>query len=313
MPTKIEWVTRPGTTPESWNPISGCSPISEGCRNCWAERMARRLAGRYGYPEAPRHFDVTLRPDRLEQPLHWRKPRTVFVCAMSDLFHKDIPDQFLNEIWRVFRLTPRHTYLILTKRPQRMLDLMRQAEVWSKNWNFEFPLPNVHLGVTAENQATADERIPLLLRTPAAVRFVSVEPILEPVNLAKFLPTRLPNGNLIFSNREGIKPFVNWVIAGGESGPGARPMHPNWARDLRDQCKAAGVKFFFKQWGEWLGIDFTGSLGISGLPDWYRADGQSILVNKQPTDFGDGHGAVRVGKKAAGRLLDRREWNEFPS
>ena len=259
--TKIEWAGH------SWNPITGCSKISTGCRNCYAERMARRLAGRYGYPKAPHHFDVTLHPDRLDQPLHWKKPRTVFVCSMSDLWHDDVAEQF---IWRVLKVTrdaPQHIYQILTKRPGRMAPVMREcyarlrAAYGSKA---EEPQRNLWLGITAENQATADKRIPILLQTPAAVRFVSCEPLLGPIDLH----VKRKVGGVVYDYIG-----LDWVIVGGESGPGARPMNPQWARDIRDRCQATGVPFFFKQWGAWR----------------------------------------RVGKKKAGHLLDGQEWREFPT
>ena len=284
MTTRIEWVARPGTTPESWNPITGCTKVSQGCRNCYAERMARRLAGRFGYPEVPHHFDVTLHPDKLDDPLHWRKPRTVFVCSMSDLFHEDVPDEF---IWRVIEKcyeAEQHTFQILTKRPQRALDILTRS-AW---WNNDTP-QNIWLGVTAENQKQADLRIPILLQIPAAVRFVSCEPLLGSVDLWPCLDPQ--HFEPIYYDRS--NPTLDWVIVGGESGPGARPMHPQWARDIRDQCQAAGVPFFMKQCGAW-----------------------------RPTEPGDVVGHVfgkpfiamsRVGKKRAGHLLDGREYHQWPA
>jgi len=264
--TKIEW------TDKSWNPATGCSPISEGCANCYARRMAIRLGGRCGYPprsaDGKQHpFDVTLHPDKLDQPLKWRKPRRVFACSMGDLFHEDVPDEFIAQVFAVmWRCWPRHTFQVLTKRPARMLDLMTRMEtgrctqwgkhagtplsdiVWLKGraWQramaketrfctkvCDWPLPNVWLGVTAENQARADERTRLLQQTPAAVRFVSVEPMLGPIYSMPL---------------EG----VDWVICGAETGLGARPMQPEWAYHLRDQCRNMGVPFFFKKWSKGL-------------------------------------------------------------
>jgi protein gp37 len=256
--TKIEW------TEYSWNPVTGCTPASEGCQNCYAKRMATRLKGRYGYPE-DEPFKVTLHPEKLKEPLKWKKPRRVFVCSMGDLFHEQVPDEYIAKVWEVMSNASQHTFLVLTKRPQRMKDFLARLG-WYIHDRDGYPmeavldeggkytLKNVWLGVTAENQQRADERIPILLQIPAAVRFVSIEPMLGPV----VIPEEWPD----------------WVICGGETGPGARPIHPAWVRSLRDQCQAAGTPFFFKSWGEWA--------------------------------------EHNVGKKKAGRLLDGRTWDEMP-
>jgi len=231
----IEWLNRPGTVGESWNPITGCTPISEGCLHCYARRMAKRLAGRYGYPVAPHQFLVTWHPDKIEQPLHWQKPRTVFVCSMSDLFHCQLGNSIINHVFHVMvNQAPQHTYIVLTKRAERMAKFL-QATRWLDRGGAEGPAKNVWLGVTAENQHWADERIPYLLATPAAVRFVSFEPLLGPI----FVDARQAN----------LLAGIQWSIVGAETGPGARPMDLSWARDLRDQCKAAGVPYFFKRAG----------------------------------------------------------------
>lgn len=283
MPTKIEWAE------ESWNPATGCTKVSEGCRNCYAERMARRLAGRYGYPEAPRHFDVTLHPDRLGQPLRWKKPRTVFVCSMSDLFHEDVACSFIHEVWDRMQDARQHTFLVLTKRPGRLQEFLTSA------WGYP-PLPNVGLGVTAENQKTADERREDFEATPGAFKFVSYEPALDPVDWTGW-------------------EFIDLLIWGGESGHGARPAHPNWFRNARDWAGKHGIARFMKQWGEWMGIDFDMDRPplFDGLRFWKASSGFSVETNKAPhVDFGDGHGAIRVGKKLAGRYLDGKQWNEMP-
>jgi len=225
MPTKIEWAT------ETWNPITGCTPISEGCKNCYAKRMAQRLAGRFGYP-ADDPFRVTLHPDKLDQPLRWKKPRRVFVCSMGDLFHEDVLEEWIDQVYEVIANTPQHTFQILTKRPERMARYIRIMSA---------ALPNVWLGVTAENQEQADKRIPVLLQIPAAVRFVSVEPMLEAVVIGDLL------GDAYSSMHGGFAPGIDWVICGAETGSGARPMDLDWARDLRDQCVSAEVPFFFKR------------------------------------------------------------------
>ncbi len=292
MATKIEW------TDETWNPVTGCTKVSAGCANCYAERMARRLAGRYGYPEAPHHFDVTLHPERLEQPLRWRKPRRVFVCSMGDLFHEDVPYSWVEDILRIALWTPQHTYQILTKRPERMRVAYRTfCQTFNEGYPTK-PLPNVWLGVSCENQDAADARIPPLLQTPAAVRFVSAEPLLGAIDLGL---VNEHGGPADFARINGL----HWLIVGGESGPGARPMHPDWARGLRDQAQTAGVPFFFKQHGAWIK-----QRAVPG-DDWSQVVFMDELgKTHKPTN---GLEFWRVGKKRAGRLLDGREWNEMPA
>lgn len=307
MSTKIEW------TDESWNPVTGCTKISPGCKNCYAERMARRLAGRHGYPEAPHHFDVTLRPDRLEQPLGWRKPRMIFVCSMSDLFHEDVPWEIILWVYKTIKRTPQHTYQILTKRPKRMLAL--HPHIWGE-------LPNVWLGVSVENSDYL-WRVEELLKIPATVRFVSLEPLLGPVDISPYMPhpsrKSLDFGKMPNRGEGFTYPFtgLSWIIVGGESGPGARPMHPQWARDIRDQCQATGASFFFKQWGAWEPIDETGEK----LREWVdKPDGFCWLHHEygQPSmggPYADPGWQMleRVGKKRAGCSLDGREVKEWPN
>jgi protein gp37 len=255
----IEW------TDATWNPVTGCTKVSPGCKNCYAERVFKRV-----YPG--RSFSqVKVHKDRLLDPSRWRRPRRIFVNSLSDLFHRDISDDNLALIIGVMEHSPQHTFQILTKRPERMM----------KSECFGLPtMSHVWLGVSVEDQKTADQRIPLLLRTPAAVRFVSYEPALEPLDLTAYLTCFVPCP-------------LNWVIAGGESGPGARPSHPNWFRSVRDQCQAAHVPFFFKQWGEWVSVS-----EVAGPGEHHH--------------FPDGATVRRTGKKLAGRLLDGREWNEYP-
>jgi len=213
MPTKIEWCD------ETWNPLTGCSPISEGCAHCYARRMAYRLRGRFGYP-ADDPFRPVFHAENFDKPLFWRKSRKIFVCSMGDLFHKDMPRAWQDEVWRRMIYYDKHTYIILTKRPENIL----------LNNNMIWPF-YIWLGVTAENQRCADERVPDLLKVRAGVRFVSVEPCLERVDLRPYLgPDK-----------------INWVICGAETGPGARRMEFSWARDLRVQCAQAGVPFFMKK------------------------------------------------------------------
>jgi len=353
--TNIEW------TEETWNPVTGCTPVSAGCEHCYARRMATRLAGRCGYPK-DEPFAITLHPDRLTQPLRWRKPRTVFVCSMGDLFHERVPSEFIDQVFAVMAACPQHTFQVLTKRPERMRDLlvhedvlcdisraasnMAQHELISEDRydaidealrgdSSIWPPPNVWLGVSVEDQQTADERIPLLLQCPAALRFVSCEPLLGPVRLQRQLGFeyrhRHKDGSW-FKPIPGSYPvrLLDWLIVGGETGPGARPMHPQWARSIRDQCQAAGVPFFFKQWGEWL----HGSQVPPVSPDpqqWTRgqlvhwlpsglitiAPRQTEHLPTQIVDEDEQHvGQVvrvyRVGRKRAGRLLDGQLHEAMP-
>jgi len=220
MSTKIEWVQNgAGTQGKTWNPISGCSKISRGCKYCYAERMAKRLAGRYGYPE-DEPFRVTIHPERTTQPLKWSKPLMIFLCSMSDFFHKDVSDDYIFQILKIIRQCPHHTFQILTKRSNRMLTIDRRIKQWPSNtW----------LGVTVEGR-DYKKRIDYLRLIDGPVRFLSCEPLLEDL------------GEI---NLHGI----DWVIVGGESGPKARPMRLEWVTKIRDQCLAKKVPYFFKQWG----------------------------------------------------------------
>ena len=224
--TLIEWATH------TINPVTGCSPVSEGCENCFAKRMANRLRGRAGYPE-DEPFRVTFHSDKLDQILRFQHPARVFVGSMTDLWHPDVWPLWRALIFdRIQRSTA--TFMVLTKRPELLLKDLDNTMMR----NFYGKTPNLWFGVTAENQARADERIPPLLEFPAAVRFVSVEPMLGPVDLSGHGSCHCP----------GAKGLLDWVICGAETGPGARPMNPEWAWDLRDQCAQAGVPFFFKKW-----------------------------------------------------------------
>ncbi len=290
MSTGIEW------TDETWNPVTGCTKVSEGCAHCYIERtppfrMAHHRFEGPGGPEAPgATTGVKLHPERLDIPLHWRKPRRIFVCSLADLFHEDVPDSFIAGVFGVMARCPEHTFQVLTKRPGRMSSWVRKR-VGFYLW-MEKPLPNVWLGTSVESQKWADVRIPKLLETPAAVRFLSCEPLLGPIDL---------RGGLGFEYNDQATgeripvPSVDWVIVGGESGPAARPMRPDWARSLRDQCVAASVPYFFKQWGEWVPSE-------PGADLWNLATGERILDVPMR----------RVGKKAAGRELDGRTWDEYP-
>ncbi|ABB14146.1 DUF5131 family protein [Carboxydothermus hydrogenoformans] len=247
--TNIEWADA------VWNPITGCTPVSEGCQNCYAKRMAYRLRGRCGYPQ-DEPFMVTLHEDRLLEPYRWRKPLRVFVCSMSDLFHPDVPDEFIFRVLLTVKQNPQHIFMILTKRPERMQDFFKRC--------IHGTIKNLWLGVTVENQKMANKRIPILLQIPATVRFVSCEPLLDPVDLSKWLGIcegcGMPAtkcGPVLWRKGQKCCPecthdfylnwSLNWVIVGGETGPKRRPANIQWIRSLRDQCVAAGVPFFLKQ------------------------------------------------------------------
>lgn len=337
--TKIEWADA------TVNAINGCSVTSPGCTNCYAMKLAgtrmKSHPTRAGLTVESKagpvwNGQVRLHEPALLQPLSWKKPRRIFWNAHGDPFHHAVPDAWIDRVFAVAALTPQHTHMILTKRSARMreymsafvrgdrgvldaarsmgqleqaADVLQAAGEAYPACTSVGPLPNVWLGVSVEDQTRADERIPDLLATPAAVRFLSCEPLLGPVDLMHVDIGAYMNG---LTGREAheydpvcrwplLKPFrhlqsgftspgIDWVIAGGESGPGARPMHPDWARSLRDQCAAAGVPFHFKQWGEWRIADCE----LGAAP------------KVRDRDF------WRVGKKRAGRLLDGVEHNGMP-
>ena len=315
-PTNIEWADY------VWNPMSGCTKISDGCKNCYAADMAKRLqriqetTGKdLGYADG---FAVTLHPERLEAPLNHKKPAKIFVNSMGDLFHESVPLEFIESVFFAIGVATQHTYQILTKRPERMKKVINYLTYKGVSMR-----PNVWLGVTAENQEQADERIPILLDTPEALRFVSVEPMFDEINLdglglewgGSYYGTKCTKcGNAGSSgivlgcceddiwcgecgSREHIEdlPTLDWVIIGGETGANARPMHPDWVRSIQKQCEEAKVPFFFKQWGEY-----------KTLPQ-----GKSVTGYKSHF-WEDGRQAVRVGKKQAGHLLDGVEYREMP-
>lgn len=317
----------------TWNPTSGCSHSgSPGCDNCWAKRMATRLRGRFGYP-ADNPFKPTRHPDRLDIPLHWKKPRRIGVSFMGDLFNKNIPFTFIPNIWKIICKCPQHTFLILTKRPVRMRDFLREYKY------LRMP-ENIHIGVSVENQQTADERIPVLLQIPAAVHWVSVEPMLGPVDLGKFLTSMCKIcTNTGFFKQEihaggfgqyekttempcpdcGAKPTieppsVDWVVCGAETGPGARPMHPEWPRRVRDDCVAAGVPFWFKSWGEWAGYEIYEDMDHIQAINISYIDKEGKTYEKYHEILGIKGVAyiARVGKKESGNRLDGKIWEQLP-
>lgn len=370
--TKIEWADR------VWNPTTGCTRVSAGCEHCYIERQTpmRVEHRKFDGPQIGATLPVRLHPGRLGNPVSWRGRQRIFVNSMSDLFHRDVPTEFLAKVWAAMASAPRHTFLVLTKRPDRMrtllgggksrefLSMVDDAWFSRRDWlgapipdgrkaghpADRWPLPNVWLGTSVEDQSTADLRIPKLLDTRAAVRWISAEPLLGPVDLCGQLdgsgthrkrltywldgrphwgePTPAPPNGLPMSSLE-IGPHLDWVVVGGETGPGSRPMHPDWARRLRDQCAAAGVPYFFKQWGDWgpyapldkLGrYDFSGSHSLADDGTLY-APGDLIYPDGPRygealrADHGRAHlmSMYRLGKKTAGRELDDQTHDEYPA
>lgn len=242
----IEW------TEATWNPVRGCVKVSPGCAHCYAETFAERFRGVTSHPYE-QGFDLRLVPEKLDEPLKRKKPTMYFVNSMSDLFQDGVPDEFIDRVFRVMARTPQHTYQVLTKRAARLRDYCLSTLGFGHGTDQQFnttgiqigpwPLPNVWLGVSVENQYFADERIPLLLQTPAAVRFISAEPLLGPVNLETWIAVDGISEDIQYLH------LLDWVIVGGESGPGARAFDVAWARSIVKQCKEAGVACFMKQFG----------------------------------------------------------------
>ncbi|TPM92693.1 phage Gp37/Gp68 family protein [Mesorhizobium sp. B2-1-3A] len=357
----IEW------TDATWNPVVGCSIVSPGCTHCYAMKMAGRIEAMGGakhYAGTTKMVNGTtvwtgklaLAPEKtLLQPLAWRAPRRIFVNSMGDLFHEDVPDEWIDRVFAVMALAPLHTFQVLTKRAKRMREYLTDRTVMRRIYTLvcemtvelepgivliaaprheknappgprvyldQWPLPNVWLGVSAERQQEADERIPDLLATPAAIRFVSAEPLLGKINFRRIRVS--PDHYTIIDALDGYaiadaisgsgqeRTMLDWIIVGGESGPGARGMHPAWARSIRDQCNAAGTAFFFKQWGAWApstpeaayGNPRSGWRCLAAHPHVARAQ---ELYPEAGAEF-----IANVGKKAAGRLLDGVEHNGMP-
>lgn len=375
--SKIEW------TDATFNPWIGCTKVSPGCANCYAEAWALRFAG----PRRAPHWGDR-RPRRRTTAAYWRQPlrwnakrfmqchacgwrgecaaeligcgacgsstemndarRRVFCASLADVFDNEVPPEWRADLFRLIEATPHLDWLLLTKRIGNAQRLIEQALISMGDPATDvmggWPWPNVWLGATVVNQEEADRDIPKLLDTPAAVRFVSVEPMLGPVDLQRFMWPVLPSWPARFRSPEAAlaagaevsyhrqallsvesaKRLVAWVICGGESGPHARPMHPVWARLLRDQCAAAGVPFLFKQWGEWLEHghgqpDRTYEIGdeeadrlASECDGFLGRDGTFLHDIEDADDEQPYRGLRRVGRKAAGRLLDGREWNGYP-
>lgn len=329
----------------TWNPVTGCTPITEGCANCYAKRMSYRLAGRCGYPE-DNPFRPTFHPDKLVEPFRWRKHRSVFAVSMGDLFHQDISFNTIAAVFGVMAFCQNHTFMVLTKRSKRMREFfaLHNGDYQSNlNWwlnaavihlpdkvtfgirkrlpdDQRLPLPNVIGMVTAENQECANLRIPDLLESPFAVRGVSVGPMIGPVNLRRVRPA--PNGNAydalsgyIVGGEDQPAGFIavtqklDWVVCEGESGPGARPMEHHWPIDLKDDCVWAGVPFLFKQHGEWVDELHPAASMVDPTDDRFVK-----IVRNEAGEAIDYYGLymVRVGRKRAGRILEGSTWDQYP-
>jgi protein gp37 len=306
--SSIEW------TDHTFSPWWGCTKVSEGCTHCYADTLSRRFGHDVWGPKAPRRF---FGDKHWQEPLKWNKQadadgvrRRVFCASMADVFERhmlpNVQSQLTmarSRLWELIEQSPHLDWLLLTKRPENIREMV------PVRWLHEVPA-NVWYGTSTENQEQADTRIPELLKVPAVVRFLSAEPLLGPIDLSynRFClrlglgPPNPPD----WQRKRYVNPMIHgihWVIAGGESGPGARPMHPDWARSLRDQCTAAGVAFHFKQHGEWIGVDQL---------DAFMRPGETVPAGTREYLFTDGTICFRLGKQQAGRLLDGHEWNEFP-
>jgi len=340
--TTIEWTHRPGTKGETWNPIRArhlatgkigwhCETVSDGCKFCYAAAQnlnRRNLAFGTGLPYKPGHrrdIEIFLDERTLTAPLRWRNPRTIFVCSMTDAFGSFVDDAMLDRMFAVAALCPQHVFIFVTKRAARMRAYLGArngmgnsalcraindipAKLGNRRGALEMPLPNVWLIVSTEDQATFDERVADLWETPATVRGISAEPLLGPIWMGRHAG------------------LLDWVIAGGESGPNARPVHPAWVRSLRDQCHNAGTAFFFKQWGAWWPQEcnplpqqrFAERLKIARIkPSVARpergcwgADG--LWHPGQIAGAPPAYTSWKIGKPAAGRMLDGREHDTFP-
>ncbi len=312
--TLIEWAD------STFNAWVGCTKVSPACDHCYAEGWAKRT----GHPELWQGQRRRTSSANWQQPRKWnraaeeaaRRPR-VFCSSLADVFDNQIPERWRDDLWHLIDQTPHLDWLLLTKRPQNIAKMLPTTAIGAPAWGDGWP--NVWLGTTVESQAEADRRIPHLLAVPARVRFLSCEPLLEPVDLGGEWGAYQDGNNS--PRRKSWLDGLSWVIAGGESGGGARPMHPAWVRSLRDQCTAAGVPFLFKQWGDWAPheVKAGGDLGgdvrrgrVAIVHPSGRSDVEVFTASGGRNTEPGSRYMARVGKAAAGRLLDGRTWDEFP-
>ena len=290
--TSIEW------TDYTWNPVTGCSKISQGCKHCYADTMNTRFG------KGKKFTDVIMHENRLEEPLKMRdklKGKRVFVCDVSDLFHDHVSNEFITRVVEVMELLPDTTFQILTKRAERMNDFFN--DYYNKEYKdgcYRSLSRNIHKGVSCENQKEANERIPHLLYTPSRFRFLSCEPLLGPINIEEAVRLYFKKFDGYYYNIQDIHSRLHWVIAGGESGNrnSVRPMHPDWVRSLRDQCALANVPFFFKQWGDFLPI---------GQDQWVSENEFFDFTIYNHKEF-----YHKLGKSKAGNYLDGKQHLNFP-
>lgn len=306
--TTIEWTKRPGTVGETWNLVTGCNKVDRGCKHCYAEIMHKRLRA-MGQDKYRQEFlaGPVCHEDLLELPFTWKKPRTVFVNSMSDLFHEKVGKAFLTDVFDVMKDTPQHTYLILTKRPEEAKVFWNWRKLRGDLWTCP---PNVWLGTSVNDQASADIRIPKLLDIEEVLHFVSYEPATGAVDF-RLIGTN-ESWSLDALAGEGFadgriyhQAKLDWVIMGGESGPKADPMHPAWARKVRDACQATGTPFFFKQWGTWVPVVYPSQIFQHEVT--YKFDKKHrVLMDPEPCNL------IRVGKHAGGHDLDGQTWQQYP-
>lgn len=350
---KIQWLNPENMKGETWNPVIGCSKKSDGCKNCYAEIMARRLAymeqknyqkvlkcenvaggGEFEDPDQW-EFDgwngnTVFAEEAIYKTLKWKKPRMIFVCSMGDLFHDTVKEEWIDKVMTIIAASPKHIFLVLTKRPDRMAEYFSAGkDVLSERWSNQcyelgisddsedpdsgacyisnrcnghtkkettgWPLTNLWLGTSTENQEQSDKRIPYLLKCPAIVKYVSIEPMLGAIDLVS-------KESLRFSNKPFLK-YLDWVIVGGESGHKARPMHPDWVRSIRDQCKKAKTPFFFKQWGELLpGCQVNNVKQVGRNSKQFQSPHNPDKMNTY----------YKVGKHKSGNLIDGENLLEYP-
>ena len=288
-----------------WRLVDGCTPISPGCEHCWSAKYTHRFDGEImadWLTRSDQKFNgkIRLRHDHLDLPLRKKKPRVWFI--LNDLFHKQVPTQFIDRALEIMAATPQHIYLLLTKRANLIEEKIYGTKVPGhsiRELGGGDYIPNVWLGVTVCNQEEADRKILDLTKIPGFKKFLSIEPMLGPIDISLYFRQRCNSKRFCGSCDIGVgHEAIQWVVLGGESGPGARPMNPEWVRSVRDQCQEAGVPFYFKQWGEWAPSD-----------RYVRKDEHG---HYWASPLGIPRFSIRIGKKRAGRLLDGREWNELP-